>query len=89
MTQSEIKKIKFDDTNFNENKILLSNTGNKKKGVKFNKLVGLFDQIHDADFSGKNYFMLFLLLFIEKTGNTNKLHRYIQRCLQNHVRLQK
>lgn len=51
------------------------------------KLVELLDQRHNAVFSERNHFMLFLLDFIEKIENINKLQRLIQMRIRNPAKL--
>ena len=51
------------------------------------KLVELLDQRHNAVFSERNHFMLFLLDFIEKIENISKLQRLIQRRVRNPAKL--
>ena len=60
MAESESRKVKLYGARksllisfYKENKMLLSNTGNKTEREKLKKLIELFDERCDADFFGK------------------------------------
>ena len=60
IAESESRKVKLHGARksllisfYKENKMLLSNTGNKTEREKLKKLIELFDERCDADFFGK------------------------------------